>query len=1225
MRAESLQTRGGESLQPTVVDSRSHIGGDALAEPLSPTIPDTTPRAALDKPSIGAGRIGDYELIKELGRGGMGVVFKARQVSLNRDVALKMILAGEFAGESQIKRFQSEAEAAAGLDHPNLVPIYEIGESDGRHFFSMKLVEGGSLSHKLPAFTNHHRAAVTLMAKIARAVHYAHQHGVLHRDLKPGNILMDAQGEPHVTDFGLATRIQGGSHLTLSGAILGTPSYMAPEQASGQTKKLTTAADVYSLGAIFYQLLVGHPPFHGDNVAEILQQVREEDPPKPSALMPSVDRDLETICLKCLHKESARRYGSAEALADDLERWLRLEPIHARPTTTTEQITKWVRRKPVIAVLGGALFLVGVAGLSGVLSQWRRAENEATESRQRLIRVNVVNGTRFAREGDLAGALLWYTEALKLQEGSGPNEEIHRIRIGSLLQEIPQLRRVWLHKQPVWLAQLSPSEDRIATISGPDAIRNRFKEAELRIWDYRSGEPVSPPIVFSGGRPPTYRIRDRIFSPDGQKIVTVRAQDVAPNQLLSEVTLCDPLTGRSVLPPLKHEGLVLDVAFSSDGRFLATASDAGIAKVWDLAQGASLVSNLSHDKSITTVRFSPDNARLVTGSMDKTAKVWNFHTGELTAVLKHGRFVFDVEFNQDGTRIVTAAADPTGGEFRVWDAAAGTPICSSESVQARIEGVVYQATFSHDGRQILTASYDGNAGLWDSTTARMLSAPLKHDHGVLMAVFSPDSSRAVTASFDKTARLWRTDGPSSAFAILNHCSFVLEVLFSKNGQQIVTASTDGMVRVWDLPGLPAGTVTLNHSNFVLHAEFSRDGSRVLTASVDQTARVWDAATGNPITPPMIHDGAVNHAAFNPDGTLVVTASADGTARLWDANTGKQSGRSLLHSNSVWHAEFNHAGTQVATASGQFRNLAASSSLKLRDFSKPKNPRADINGEARVWDVRTGEPVTPSLFHSDAVVHASFNPDGKSVVTSSADRTSQIWSVPDGHRIGSEMPHAGQVFRASFNAAGTLIVTVSGGDGTLQKNAARLWYAGNGQPLGRSFEHSDIIYTASLSSKGDRLATGSEDATARVWDLRTGKPVTPPIVNGSIVLDTSFSPDGRYVLTASKDGTARVWDAVTGEMIAQLRIHRDRINTAAFSPDGQRILTASDDGTVKVSPLPRSDWRIEDLTLLAQVLSARQIHSRGTEFEPLDERAFRQAWMALCQRFPERFSAVGTSE
>ena len=315
----------------------------------SPSPVDTTirlgsePAAAEAKPKS----FGDYELLEEIARGGMGVIYKARQVSLNRVVALKMILAGQFASSEDIRRFLTEAEAAANLNHPNIVPIYEIGRHEGHHYFSMRLVEGGSLAELRDGAEwkdQDGKTAARLMAKVARAVHHAHQQGVLHRDLKPGNILVAADGEPQVTDFGLARQLTKDSSLTLSGAVLGTPSFMAPEQAAGKTKEIAPASDVYSLGAILYYLLTGKPPFAAETLLDTLAQVLGGEVILPRTVNPRLSRDLEQICLRCLEKSPDLRYGSAGALADDLEKFLRNEPVEVRASGTQERFRLWARR-----------------------------------------------------------------------------------------------------------------------------------------------------------------------------------------------------------------------------------------------------------------------------------------------------------------------------------------------------------------------------------------------------------------------------------------------------------------------------------------------------------------------------------------------------------------------------------------------------------------------------------------------------------------------------------------------------------------------------------------------------------------------------------------------------------------------------------------------------------------------------------------------------------------
>ena len=319
------------------------------------------------------GELGDYELLEEVGRGGQGVVFRARQKSLNRIIALKVISLGQWASKAHLKRFRREAEAAASLDHPSIVPIHEVGERDGRCYFSMKFVEGGQLDEVVRRTPMSIRHAAELIAKVARTVHYAHEHGILHRDIKPGNILLDAKGEPHLTDFGLARLVEAESTVTQTLEVLGAPSYMAPEQAVGNNTKLTNATDVYGLGAVLYQLLPGHPPFAGGTTYETINLLLETEPRQPRLLNSKIDCELSTICLKCLEKHPERRYSSALALAEDLEHWLKHEPIRAKPSGFLAYARKWVRRNPSTAVLV-TLLVAFAAGLTLVV--WNRESTE---------------------------------------------------------------------------------------------------------------------------------------------------------------------------------------------------------------------------------------------------------------------------------------------------------------------------------------------------------------------------------------------------------------------------------------------------------------------------------------------------------------------------------------------------------------------------------------------------------------------------------------------------------------------------------------------------------------------------------------------------------------------------------------------------------------------------------------------------------------------------------
>jgi predicted Ser/Thr protein kinase len=341
----------------------------------------TTAVAAGPPPNTNPPSIPGYEVEAVLGRGGMGVVYRARHLKLNRPVALKMLLAGDCAGPSDRARFQREAEAVAALRHENIVQVYDVGEQDGRPYFTMEIVQGGSLAEKLAGVPQPAREAAALVVTLAEAVSAAHQGGIVHRDLKPANVLLTADGMPKISDFGLARRVEGGERLTQSGVLLGTPSYMAPEQARGRTQALGPPVDIYALGAILYELLTGRPPFRGETAADTVLQVISQEPVPPSRLNPRVPRDLETICLKCLRKEPARRYPSAEELANDLRRFQAGEPIRARPVGALERTWKWARRRPALATLLGVvlLALVSLAVLSGNLVA---ARNDADEKRR---------------------------------------------------------------------------------------------------------------------------------------------------------------------------------------------------------------------------------------------------------------------------------------------------------------------------------------------------------------------------------------------------------------------------------------------------------------------------------------------------------------------------------------------------------------------------------------------------------------------------------------------------------------------------------------------------------------------------------------------------------------------------------------------------------------------------------------------------------------------------
>lgn len=1062
-----------------------------------------------------------YEILGELGRGGMGVVYKARHLKLQRLVALKMILAGSHAGSAELSRFRTEAEAIARLQHPNIVQVFEVAEHEGKPYFSLEFCNGGSLAQKIDGTPLPPKEAARSVETLARGMDAAHQKGIIHRDLKPANVLLLEDSTPKITDFGLAKKLDDVGQ-TQSGAIMGTPSYMAPEQAGGMTKEVGPAADIYALGAILYELLTGRPPFRAATPLDTVLQVVSNEPVPPTQLQSKTPKDVETICLKCLQKEPRKRYASAADLAEDLRRFQAGEPILARPVRWAERAGKWVRRHKgssaglgtaVLALLIGTGVATWFAIEAGVNAD--RADRSAEAAR---------------RQADAEAKAKVEAEVARGKEANARNEaeqEREEVR-----RQLDRARRFLCTTQLMQVAMVMERDPGrgLELLHDTNACPLDLRDFVWGCYEARCRRERHTCLLPTG----TGAFRCMAFSPDSQLVAM---------GFLATITVCNVATGERKAVLKGHSDDVLSVAFSGDGHLLASGGRLGEVKVWNVVSGQVLAALEGHPAPVTSVAISRDG-ELVASASGSGITLWDVGTGlERSKVKNVTGSVRSVAFNPDGASLAWG----DDGGLKLWDVATG-------KVNALRKGYTGRVAFSSDGRT-LAAETISSIKLWDLPAGHERATLEGHTGQILSMAFSGDSRMLVSGSSDKTIKLWDVASGQEKSTFRGHSEGVGGVAFDGADKFLVSASKDKTIKTWDVAG--RGEAALQCPSEVFAVACSRDGKLIASGgNPPQPVTVWDVATGK-VKLDLGSDGIVWSLAFSGDGKMLAIGSNEKTVKVWDLTTGQLKVTLTGHSTAVRSVAFSADG-----------KLLASVAQNLFQIGSPESP-----GEVKVWDIGTGQQIAALKGHTGSVTSLAFSPNGRTLALGYGGygrNSGETWGVvklwdldSDRHREFLDR-HRLHVTSVAFSGDGKLLASSSGMQNLQDRlGEVKVWDVASGREKVALVGHTGLVTSVAFTGDGKLLASGGYDRTIKVWDVATSQVKASLKGHGGGVTSVAFSGDGKLLASGSWDKTIKVWEAAADEGKASLRGHTEPVYAVAFSTDSKLLSTAGNDTTVKL--------------------------------------------------------------